>query len=252
MCEELRCYIMRRMAAHKRVLGTVRGKIAPAQQKRLENIKIASNVWTPTWTGNLVQDMYEVSGRGEKVGVNLTNHTCACNFWQLTGLPCEHAIAAIAHKNEAAENYVHQWLTMDALHATYEHTLNPVNSCEYWPSSDEPKPVPPPPKRPSKCTQKHRRKDPTEVEEKSTTKLKRTRLVKCSKCGQLGHYAKTCKGPLAPRNKQKSAPMSISIETNMHGEIPLTKEAPLPSVSSSSVLFHHDSCSYLVFVFVSP
>ncbi|KAI9124570.1 hypothetical protein K1719_004492 [Acacia pycnantha] len=74
------------------------------------------------WIGNLVQDMYEVSGRGEKVGVNLTNHTCACNFWQLTSAPCEHAIAAIAHKNEARENYVHRWLTMDALHATYEHT----------------------------------------------------------------------------------------------------------------------------------
>ncbi|KAI9125885.1 hypothetical protein K1719_003303 [Acacia pycnantha] len=168
MCEELRCYIMRRMAAHKRVLGTVRGKIAPAQQKRLENIKIASNVWTPTWTGNLVQDMYEVS----------------------------------------------------------------VNSQEYWPSSDEPKPVPPPLKRPSGRPKKHRRKDPTEVEEKSTTKLKRTRLVKCSKCGQLGHYAKTCKGPAAPRNKQKSAPMSISIETNMHGEIPLSQGGPAPEVDS--------------------
>ncbi|KAI9124458.1 hypothetical protein K1719_004380 [Acacia pycnantha] len=94
MCEELRCYIMRRMAKTQAGFRNSEGKIAPAQQKRLENIKIASNVWTPTWTGNLVQDMYEVSGRGEKVGVNLTNHTCACNFWQLTGLPCEHAIAA--------------------------------------------------------------------------------------------------------------------------------------------------------------
>ncbi|KAI9120808.1 hypothetical protein K1719_007841 [Acacia pycnantha] len=126
MYEELRSYIMRRMAAHKRVLGTVMGKITPAQQKRLDKLKIGSNVWTPTWTGNLVQDMYE-----------------------LTGLPCEHAIAAIAHKNEPAENYVHQWLTMDALHATYEHTLNPVNSHDYWPSSDEPKPLPPQLKRPA-------------------------------------------------------------------------------------------------------
>ncbi|KAI9115687.1 hypothetical protein K1719_013356 [Acacia pycnantha] len=128
--------------------GNSDGEDSTKTTKRLEKLKIAKNVRTPTWTGNLVQDMYEVSGWGEKVGVNLTKHTCACNFWQLTGLPCEHAIAAIAHKNEAAENYVHQWLTMDALHATYEHTLNPVNSDEYWPSSDEPKPRPPPPKRP--------------------------------------------------------------------------------------------------------
>ncbi|KAI9126792.1 hypothetical protein K1719_002388 [Acacia pycnantha] len=112
------------------------------------------------------------------------------------------------------------------------NTLESSQFREYWPSSDEPKPVPPPPKRPSSETQKHGRKDPTEVEEKSTTKLKRTRLVKCSKCGQLGHYAKTCKGPAAPRNKQKTAPMSISIETNMHGEILLSQGGPAPEVDS--------------------
>ncbi|XP_061364293.1 uncharacterized protein LOC133307755 [Gastrolobium bilobum] len=125
LCEELRCYIMRRMAAHKRILQTTfRGKIAPAQQKRLDQLKVTSNSWTPTWTGNLVQDLYEVSRKGQRVGMNLTQQTCSCNVWQLTGLLCEHAIAAIAHKNEPVENHVHQWLTVDALHATYEHTLN--------------------------------------------------------------------------------------------------------------------------------
>ncbi|XP_061352398.1 uncharacterized protein LOC133297302 [Gastrolobium bilobum] len=103
LCEELRCYIMRRMAAHQRILGTVRGKIAPAQQKKLGQLKALSNSWTPTWTANLDQDIYEVAEKGERVGVNLTYKTCACNLWQLTGLPCEHAIAAICHKNELAE-----------------------------------------------------------------------------------------------------------------------------------------------------
>ncbi|KAI9085819.1 hypothetical protein K1719_032233 [Acacia pycnantha] len=122
---------------------------------------------------------------------------------------------------------------MDALHATYEHTLNPVNSHDYWPSSDEPKPLPPQLKRPASRPKKHRRKDPIEDQEKSTTKLKRTHVVKCPKCGQLGHYAKTCKGPDAPRkSKQKSAPMNISIETNMQGEIPLSQGGPAPEVNS--------------------
>ncbi|KAI9125509.1 hypothetical protein K1719_002927 [Acacia pycnantha] len=107
------------------------------------------------------------------------------------------------------------------------NTLESSQFREYWPSSDEPKPVPPPPKRPS-ADPKTREKGPKRSGGKSTTKLKRTRLVKCSKCGQLGHYAKTCKGPAAPRNKQKSAPMSISIETNMHGEIPLSQGGPAP------------------------
>ncbi|KAI9108144.1 hypothetical protein K1719_021017 [Acacia pycnantha] len=99
------------------------------------------------------------------------------------------------------ENYVHQWLTMDALHATYEHTLNPVNSQEYWPSSDEPKPSTSTTEKTIEADPKTREKGPKRSGGKSTTKLKRTRLVKCSKCGRLGHYAKTCKG-LACSSKQ--------------------------------------------------
>ncbi|XP_061340009.1 uncharacterized protein LOC133286592 [Gastrolobium bilobum] len=171
LCEELRCYIMRRMTAHKRILQTFRGKIAPAQQKRLDQLKVANNSWTPTWTGNLVQELYEVSGKGQRVGVNLTQQSCSCNVWQLTGLPCEHAIVAIAHKNEPVENHVHQWLTVDALHATYEHTLNPVNSQQYWPACDAPKPLPPRLKRPIGRPKKHRKKDPTEELMKTNNKL---------------------------------------------------------------------------------
>ncbi|KAI9116747.1 hypothetical protein K1719_012113 [Acacia pycnantha] len=56
--------------------------------------------------------------------------------------------------------------------------------------------------------------------------------LRCGTPRFLGHYAKTCKGPAAPRNKQKSAPMNISIETNMHGEIPLSQGGPAPEVDS--------------------
>ncbi|XP_061372337.1 uncharacterized protein LOC133314825 [Gastrolobium bilobum] len=202
--EELRCYIMRRMAAHQRILGTVRGKIAPAQQKKLDQLKVLSNSWTPTWTGNLNQDIYEVSGKGER----------------LAGLPCEHAIAAICHKNEPAELYVHQWLTVDALHATYAHTLNPVNSDKYWPTSTEPKPIPPPLKRPIGRPKKHRKKDPSE-EHGSNTK-------------RAGHYAKTCKGPAASKKGKRpaapSTPVTVNIPSRPGEELPLSQGGPpLPS-----------------------
>ncbi|XP_061353582.1 uncharacterized protein LOC133298332 [Gastrolobium bilobum] len=244
LLEELRCYIMRRMAAHQRVLGTVRGKIASAQQLKLDQLKVLSNSWTPTWTGNLQQDMYEVSGKGDRVGVNLTTHTCACNVWQLTGLPCEHAIAAICHKNEPAENYVHQWLTVDALHATYEHTLNPVNSDKYWPASDEPKPLPPKLKRPIGRPKKHRKKDPTEDQGSMTKKVKRTYEAKCSKCGQIGHYGKSCKGPPASKtDKSQARPQSVRIGTDSVNEILLSQGGPSEIGSSQAQQVNLRGCS---------
>ncbi|XP_061340351.1 uncharacterized protein LOC133286866 [Gastrolobium bilobum] len=244
LLEELRCYIMRRMAAHQRVLGTVRGKIAHAQQLKLDQLKVLSNSWTPTWTGNLQQDMYEVSGKSDRVGVNLTTHACACNVWQLTGLPCEHAIAAICHKNEPAENYVHQWLTVDALHATYEHTLNPVNSDKYWPASDEPKPLPPKLKRPIERPKKHRKKDPTEDQGSMTKKVKRTYEAKCSKCGQTGHYGKSCKGPAASKtDKSQARPQSVRIGTDSVNEIPLSQGGPSEIGSSQAQQINLRGCS---------
>ncbi|XP_061350413.1 uncharacterized protein LOC133295586 [Gastrolobium bilobum] len=221
LLEELRCYIMRRMAAHQRVLGTVRGKIAPAQQLKLDQLKVLSNSWTPTWTGNLQQDMYE-----------------------LTGLPCEHAIAAICHKSEHAENYVHQWLTVDALHATYEHTLNPVNSDKYWPASDEPKPLPPKLKRPIGRPKKHRKKDPTEDQGSMTKKVKRTYEAKCSKCGQTGHYVKSCKGPPASKtDKSQARPQSVKIGTDSVNEIPLSQGGSSEIGSSQAQQVNLRGCS---------
>ncbi|XP_061346136.1 uncharacterized protein LOC133291821 [Gastrolobium bilobum] len=191
LCEELRCYIMRRMAAHKRILQTFRGKIAPAQQKRLDQLK-------------------------------------------LTGLPCEHAIAAIAHKNEPVENNVHQWLTVDVLHATYEHTLNLVNSQQYWPACDALKPLPPRLKMPIGRPKKHRKKDPTEELMKTNKKLRKTYTVQCSKCGETGHYPKTCKGP-AGGSKSKTKPVNVEVgQSRTVEEIIMSMSQGCPALETSS------------------
>ncbi|XP_057723545.1 uncharacterized protein LOC130939459 [Arachis stenosperma] len=78
MCEDLRCYIMRKMAMHK---------------KRLEH------------------------------------HT---------GMPCRHAVAAMAKMGLKPEDFVHKWLTMDAIRSAYSVCINSVNSEEYWNPTDSP------------------------------------------------------------------------------------------------------------------
>ena len=99
---------MTRMASHKRVLGLCKGKLPHVQQKRLDKIKLESNVWTPTWTADKNHHIYEVRRHNTSLGVNLSLQTCSCQVWQLTGMPCAHAIAAIAARKEKPEDYVHQ------------------------------------------------------------------------------------------------------------------------------------------------
>ena len=85
MCEQVRCYIMRKMVRHKIVLGTYIGKVAPVQQKRLDKQKLQSNHWHSVWTGDDDHARFEVHHHSTKLAVNLNQHTCTCNLWQLTG-----------------------------------------------------------------------------------------------------------------------------------------------------------------------
>ncbi|XP_020972458.1 uncharacterized protein LOC110269143 [Arachis ipaensis] len=192
MCEDLRCYLMRKMAAHKKKLEKHVSALAPVQQKRLDDfIKPKSQKWKAIWAGDSKRVLFEVHCRNHKVGVNLEERTCTCNLWQLTGMPCRHAVAARSKMDLRPEDFVHKWLTMKAVRATYSHCIKPVNSEEYWVQSDAPKTLPPPIKRAAHRPKMKRRSDPIE-KEMNPNKCRKTFQVTCSKCGQLGHYYKTC------------------------------------------------------------
>ncbi|XP_025670684.1 uncharacterized protein [Arachis hypogaea] len=79
MCEEIRCYLMRRMVNHKRVLENHPGKLAPVQQKRMEKLLTLSTKWVAEWVGDNERKRFEVSRKGIKVDVDLIRYTCSCN-----------------------------------------------------------------------------------------------------------------------------------------------------------------------------
>ncbi|XP_025685839.2 uncharacterized protein [Arachis hypogaea] len=204
MLEELRCYLMRRMAKHKKILSTYTGVLAPVQQRKLEDLMKDTKFWTAQWTGDNDRNVFEVQTHSKKVGVNLGRHTCTCNMWQLTGIPCVHALAAIQKRCDRPELYVHPWLKMDAFRATYEHVMKPVNSEEYWVKTGLLSPDPPIIRRPAgRPTKKKRKADPVE-DARDGTKGRRTFKVTCQKCGESGHNAKTCKGPPRPKPPPKN------------------------------------------------
>ncbi|KAL4382225.1 hypothetical protein AHAS_Ahas04G0212200 [Arachis hypogaea] len=193
MCEDLRCYLMRKMAIRKKKLESYSGQLAPVQQKKLEEfVKPKANKWRAIWAGDNDRVLFEVHRGASKVGVNLQQRTCTCNVWQLTGMPCCHAVAAMYKIGLKPEEHVHKWLTMQSIRATYMHCIKPVNSEEYWTPCDAPRMEPPNIKRPAHRPKMKRKVDPVEPE-MHATKAKKTFEVTCSKCGQLGHYYKTCK-----------------------------------------------------------
>ncbi|XP_072084358.1 uncharacterized protein [Arachis hypogaea] len=80
MCEGLWCYIMRKMAMHKKKLEAHVGPLALVQHKKLDQfIKPKSHKWKAIWAGDSERVLFEVHSQNHKVGVNLHKRTCTCN-----------------------------------------------------------------------------------------------------------------------------------------------------------------------------
>ncbi|XP_057731387.1 uncharacterized protein LOC130946606 [Arachis stenosperma] len=248
MCEELRCYIMRRMTKYKMVLETYIGtELAPTQQKRLDDIIKDVRYWFSVWVGDDERKVFEVQRGNKKLYVDLGHNKCTCNAWQLTGLPCVHALAAIARRGDRAESYVHPLLKLGAARATYQHCLQPVNSEEYWTKTPYVAPIPPRIKRPIGRPVQKRKKDQSEKQQSSETKAKRTFRVTCSKCGESGHNHKTCKGPPAPnrRASTRNNPRANGATTNQAAEeIHVSQSAPQEQAGASGIAQPHVPLSF--------
>ena len=135
---------------------------------------------------------FEVRMCDSAYGVDLLARRCACRMWQLTGIPCVHAMAAIANMNQDAEAFVSSSFTKEAFLRCYQYSINPVNGSDMWPDVPYDKPLPPKRRRlPGRPTVK-RRRDAGEREMSSHTVTKRGTQIRCSICKVTGHNKKSC------------------------------------------------------------
>ena len=57
--------------------------------------------------------------------VNLETQSCDYGLWELSGLPCKHAIVVITTRKNPLD-FVHPYLTKDAYLRTYNHVIHPI------------------------------------------------------------------------------------------------------------------------------
>ncbi|XP_062082606.1 uncharacterized protein LOC133788945 [Humulus lupulus] len=126
--------------------------------------------------------------------VNIGTHSCSCRDWQLHGIPCSHAIAAIISSRKDVYTFTEKCFTTASYRESYAEEIYPIPAKLKWRKTDEaaadedddarvvrPPKFRRPPGRPEKkriCVEEPDR-------EKHT--------VHCSRCNQTGHYKTTCK-----------------------------------------------------------
>ncbi|CAN1131273.1 hypothetical protein LINPERHAP2_LOCUS6307 [Linum perenne] len=127
--------------------------------------------------------------------------TCACGRWQLTGIPCSHAVACIRYNREKPEKYVDPSLKVEAALRSYAYAIHPLNDSSQWIRSEGPRIRPPTlPRNTSGPKQKKRRREAGELLQQKKNKLgqnvttmNRTGMpMRCGLCGEEGHNRRRC------------------------------------------------------------
>ncbi|XP_057528625.1 uncharacterized protein LOC130807433 [Amaranthus tricolor] len=137
---------------------------------------------------------YEVVEGKSTLAVSLNQCTCLCNIWQLTSIPCRHAMIAILHEGLDPQSLVDDWYSVENYKFAYHNSIKPIPDQDKWPATEHPTILPPMLSRP--CRNRKRGDD----EER---KAKRSKTIKCGKCGDFGHNKASCKG--GATKKQKAA-----------------------------------------------
>jgi hypothetical protein len=123
--------------------------------------------------------------------VNMSLKTCDCNRWQLTGIPCHHAIACCSLDRMTPENLVHPCYTVEAYNRAYGFNLAPLRGRIFWPKVNAPSVLPPLFTKVMGRPKKNRRKAPEEKLVKGKIVFtKAGGKIHCSICGRPGHNKK--------------------------------------------------------------
>ncbi|KAJ6842092.1 uncharacterized protein M6B38_303355 [Iris pallida] len=125
--------------------------------------------------------VFEVRGNTIYV-VNIGEWQCTCRRWQISGLPCHHAIAVFNRVNRSVYDYCSRYFRTEYYHLAYSEQINPIpdiGSIDFNCGAN----FYPPIRRPPGGRPRRKRFNPNKIV---------TVVRLCSRCKMQGHNKATC------------------------------------------------------------
>ncbi|KAJ0959899.1 hypothetical protein J5N97_000333 [Dioscorea zingiberensis] len=178
------------------MVDSIRGKLMEVMQARRDASSTWDSILTPSIEQKLQKEMasarkldvlcssesvFEVRGKLVHV-VNSGTWECTCQRWQLSGLPCVHAIAAFNRVGRSVYDYCSKYFQTDIYRLAYSASIQPIPDIETIDFSSGGSSYPPPTRRPP-GRPRRKRINPNKP-------VTMTRL--CSRCKGVGHNKATC------------------------------------------------------------
>ena len=205
MFEAIRAKVTVRIQVNRAMPTNWNGTICPKILKKVNKLIQLTEKCETIWNG---KDGYEVKLGQHGFKVDLQEGTCSCRYWQLSGIPCVHALAASQCGPDDIDSLIAPCYRIEAYNKTYEHVMMPMEGMPSWPISDRPRPLLPSyvqmPGRPR--TERVRGGDEPPKYAYKLSKI--GTKIKCSLCGNPGHNMRKCntnpnKGKYKNRKRKK-------------------------------------------------
>ena len=147
---------------------------------------------------------FEVRNGLQSYGLCLEGHYCTCRLWDLSGIPCVHAQAAILYTQQDPVSFINDWFSKDKFLRTYKSNILPVNGSNLWEQTPYTKPLPPVERRMPGRPSIKRKRHVSEHENKLSQVTTKGWTFQCTNCLQKGHNKVSCKNPtITPEPKPK-------------------------------------------------
>jgi hypothetical protein len=174
----------------KRIAHRMEGKILPHIISKLKELSRNLDIDVVTSSLDGIAEVMARGGSSYRFVVNLKERTCSCRAWDVSGIPCKHAIAYITSiPGEKIEDHVDNYYSVQSFRAAYEGTIPSIPDKSMWPKKEHGfflyRPL-------LKSTAGRRRQNRYKGAAEGSSKGAKGRH-QCPICQQYGHHWYTCK-----------------------------------------------------------
>lgn len=214
MLERIKNQIMTRHYNKQKEAENFVGTVCPKIRKKIAKNAEFANICYAMPAG---QGIFQVQSKENTYIVDIVNKQCECRRWDLTGIPCSHAISCLRHERIPPETVIPACYSVEAFATAYANNIWPCKDMADWEKTDGPPVAPPVYEKRIGRPPKARKKQAYEVQGRNGPKLtKHGSKMHCSWCKSPDHNVRTCelkKAGISPSGIEEIPP----IVTDDHG-----------------------------------
>lgn len=220
------------------------GPVCPKIRKKLLKNSEAANICY-VWPAG--KGIFQVQERDHEYIVEIGTKHCDCRRWDLTGIPCNHAVACLRHERIPAEDLLPACYSVQTYANVYGFNIMPCADKTSWEKQNGPEVLPPVYEKKVGRPPKSRRKQPHEIQGTNGPKMSRHGvIIHCSWCKNPDHNAGGCAYKKAGVKPPQDIPIPI-VEQGVAGQ----EHIPQDPVVTQVKLYPTLTCSYIALTSIS-